>query len=1097
MKTSIYILLTAAAAVGCDTGTGASTDPDGGGADGGGRPQRDASGTPPRDFGVPPPADASQSANAEYGAPCRSNLDCGGDNPFCVATVGQGPVCSRPCTRDDQCPPIGDEDFACRINANSGRDRTLVCAPRGDTLCAPCFDDANCFGGRCVELGEARICGIDCGPDDACPDGYECQPTDSVPQCLPIVGSCDCDASREGEVRPCVRSDDGGRRCVGEETCDPAVGWVGCDAQVPADETCNGIDDDCNGAVDDSLPRRACEATAEGFEGTCAGVAVCEGEAGFVCNAQPPVEEACDLLDNDCDGSTDEDFTDDQGRYTTPEHCGACGNDCTERFALAAETACEVDEQGAARCVVVSCIPGYTRAGPTACIPLDSSLCQPCELDVDCNAAVGDRCVSYGELSFCGRDCGPDSVFGPECPPDYACGEDGQCRLEQGTCLCGPQDAFVRPCRARAPGDDGQACVGRQTCEAGVLGACELPGELCNELDDDCNGEVDEGFRDPDTGDYTLDDHCGRCNFSCGDLFAVPAAHADGRCVADDAPHCEPVCHEGFVNADGRAFNGCECALLDPERDAPDLEGIDANCDGVDGEVPRAVFVATTGDDGNPGTLEAPVRTIGRGVALAVEDEARDHVYVASGVYSEAVLLAAGVEIYGGYSLDFHDRNVTGNETAIFGPAPDPEHPGAVSGLGIQAAVLDGFTVVGFDIADPSASSYGVYLRNCGAGVVVRNCVVRAGDGGNGLPGAPGDVGASAPAGAGAGSVPRAAAQLQCVDGAPNISAGGAGVQHVCPAANDAPVDVSGGGGGNADCPTFNVGEGSGANGRGPGAGAGGAVGFNQELITQFPRCFLCLIPGNGTEVGIPGEDGDAGPPGGGGRACGAAAGSAAGGRWTAPGAGAGVRGSPGGGGGGGGAGSGVEIAGRFDFLSCPAPANESIGGGGGGGGAGGCGGDGGGPGDPGGGSFAVFVVFDAAPEGLPGLENNTIERGTGGFGGDGGAGAEGGAGSSGREALDLDPDDKSGLLACSDPGGRGGDGGDGGPGGGGGGGCGGPSVGIFVAGAPGADAGALRAANRFPGTGAAGAGGRGGISIGNPGGNSGEGLYSEVEVVP
>ncbi|MCA9627709.1 MAG: putative metal-binding motif-containing protein, partial [Myxococcales bacterium] len=73
---------------------------------------------------------------------------------------------------------------------------------------------------------------------------------------------------------------------------------------TPQTEVCNGKDDDCDGQVDEGLTRSCGTSVGECEEGTetCnAGKwGACEGAIG-------PQTEACDELDNDCDGQTDDD----------------------------------------------------------------------------------------------------------------------------------------------------------------------------------------------------------------------------------------------------------------------------------------------------------------------------------------------------------------------------------------------------------------------------------------------------------------------------------------------------------------------------------------------------------------------------------------------------------------------------------------------------------------------------------------------------------------------------------------------------------------------------------------------------------------------
>ena len=95
---------------------------------------------------------------------------------------------------------------------------------------------------------------------------------------------------------------------------DPTV--PGCETQCIKTnggvETCDGLDNDCDGIVDDNLgaPTVTCLS-----KGVCAGTQpTCSGQNGWVCN-YPSTYEAiedtkfgCDTLDNDCNGQTDEPF---------------------------------------------------------------------------------------------------------------------------------------------------------------------------------------------------------------------------------------------------------------------------------------------------------------------------------------------------------------------------------------------------------------------------------------------------------------------------------------------------------------------------------------------------------------------------------------------------------------------------------------------------------------------------------------------------------------------------------------------------------------------------------------------------------------------
>jgi hypothetical protein len=109
--------------------------------------------------------------------------------------------------------------------------------------------------------------------------------------CTQGVGAC----RREGFY---VCTNDGGRRCATLEA-------------VPGIETCNAVDDDCDGATDEGVVN-ACGVCGAApvelcnfFDDDCDG-AVDEGatNACGTCGALPP--EACNSVDDDCDGTIDE-----------------------------------------------------------------------------------------------------------------------------------------------------------------------------------------------------------------------------------------------------------------------------------------------------------------------------------------------------------------------------------------------------------------------------------------------------------------------------------------------------------------------------------------------------------------------------------------------------------------------------------------------------------------------------------------------------------------------------------------------------------------------------------------------------------------------
>ena len=392
-----------------------------------------------------------------------------------------------------------------------------------------------------------------------------------------------------------------------------------------------------------------------------------------------------------------------------------------------------------------------------------------------------------------------------------------------------------------------------------------------------------------------------------------------------------------------------------------------------------ALFVTSTGDDGDPGTRTSPYATIQ--AALDAAAGANADVYVAEGIYVGSITLRDGVSLYGGYGSDWR-RDATAYISTISGDSM------AVVGSSVSSLTIDGFTIESADVTPAGGSSYGILLDSSTDVTITGNRITA----GAGAAGAGGTVGTSGQSGSAGGN-----GQPGSCDG-PQGAGGSAG-------AAGAPNGYAGGDGGRGGLPT-DPGVGVvGGGGSGPLAGSGGAAGLGGN-------------PGNPGASGSSGGTGADGADGAGGAAFG---GVSAAGYQPADGGdgGTGAGGSGGGGGGGGG--------GQFGFFVINGGGN---GGGGGSGGAGG--GTGGTGGGGGGGSFAIILVSATGTV----ISNNEIMTGDGGAGGLGAAGAAGGPGALGGAGATT-------CTSEVGRGGNGGDGGDGRAGGYGGGGGGGPSIGI------------------------------------------------------
>jgi hypothetical protein len=510
----------------------------------------------------------------------------------------------------------------------------------------------------------------------------------------------------------------------------------------------------------------------------------------------------------------------------------------------------------------------------------------------------------------------------------------------------------------------------------------------------------------------------GVVGFACGGDCPEGTVPVDGRCVTD----------ADGGGADG-ATPGASDGVLECPDDAttPSPEFVLGGCEGFNGDESRGVFVAADRNDDNPGTMESPVRTIGRAVEIALgegEDggPSRDHIYVARGTYEEIVQLPPGISLFGGYDVtDDWSRSEDGVEqTVIQGVATDQ---GSFAVVIPEASVdmeIQGFRIVapdadpGQDVQGRGLGSYGVRILGGDATARLRLVEIGAGRGGNGAAGQDGQPGEDGGDG-----------------GITNTLVGGPGGTSACGRPGG-----DGGRGGNftyqnpqdalepgcfRDRIIDNNDPREGEPGIGPSGSAGGAPRGRNREPTHFDQGRNTLAPGGSAFT--PGGDGSAGSHAAVDESIGAYSGTFI--PAIAP---SGSEGDHGSGGGGG--------AGGQAWCAPDDPVVLTRGRSGTGGGGGGCGGDGGRGGAGGGISAGIWA------------EQVTVSiqwaKVTTDSGGDGGAGGAGGPGGEGGDSVDSLPTNPPGIDS---EGGRGAPGGDGGDGGGGAGGSGGPSAAVVLIG--------------------------------------------------
>jgi hypothetical protein len=420
--------------------------------------------------------------------------------------------------------------------------------------------------------------------------------------------------------------------------------------------------------------------------------------------------------------------------------------------------------------------------------------------------------------------------------------------------------------------------------------------------------------------------------------------------------------------------------------DLPDDFFIDNNCDGIDGSESASIFVATSGNDINPGTKTQPKLTINAGIVAAISS-GKTAVLISSGTYAERVTPLNGISLYGGYNAASSWSRSPSNIITVTG-LDQNDRVSALEGSGLTSTVtIDRIRFItanasGVAVDGRGKSNYGVILMSC-TGITFKNCVIQSGKGSNGNPGTAGTNGLSG-------------------------SSGGPGSIGNC----EVNVTANGGSGGTSPC---------GING-----GAGGAGRFGSLSGLPGSSGVGASNGGNGGNSGDPGSQGTNGGNGSSGSAGLNGAGGSGGtllSLWVGSNGVTGNNGNNGTGGGGGGGGGGQTC------FFCV----DGTGNGGGGGGGAGCLGTGGSSGMAGGGAFGVLLVNSSGIQ----ISNSSITSGGGGNGGSGAIGGTGGLGAAGGLGASV-------CLTEVGRGGNGGAGGNGGNGGNGGGGSGGPSYSVY-----------------------------------------------------
>lgn len=503
------------------------------------------------------PADATGSSNGlcpgglsgGFNCLCNNNDDC--DSGYCVAS-DLGKVCTKTCT--SSCP----EDWRC-AQIPSGGDLQYVCLPAFPNLCKPCSANSDCqlngsttdycagMPGGSPGFIDGSFCLAACQVQDdgkkKCKTGYACQNINldgkagGLDLCIPQGFKCLCQDSwaDQGLSTPCSKTSTAGT-CTSKRQCtwvDNKATLTECAAAAPTVEVCgNNFDDDCNGKTDEPGASGCTSWFPDNDQdqyGTGVGMCTCDNpgagyaSAGGDCNdfnssihPGPATQlEICDNIDNNCNGQTDEsgakgckilfkDLDGDGFGDDADSGCYCPGNAGSEWIAQAGDCNDNPLANGAKiKPGVNEKCDGHFEAKIQ---PDGSTVQQWVGIDDNCNGKTDEPGAEGGKLYYIDQD---KDLFGAGDPQ----------------LLCYPTIINT----ATLPGD----------CDDGNGGINPQSFEICDSIDNDCNGKTDDGSADA----------------NCGAVAGGSSKCVSGVCGVGS-------CAKGFYDVNGDATDGCECAAL-------------------------------------------------------------------------------------------------------------------------------------------------------------------------------------------------------------------------------------------------------------------------------------------------------------------------------------------------------------------------------------------------------------------------------------------------------------------------------------------------------------------------------------------------------
>ncbi len=584
-------------------GTTPATD-SGGASDGGGLAD-----------GLPTPVSPTEAIDV-YACPGGHLCACGADEDcnsgHCIPG-SEGSICGEPCA-----PACGAGQI-CKWLHKGGKG-TAICVAVSQLVCNPCKSSAECrtFGhddAVCVDYGAAgRFCGAACTGDVACGEGFVCTMVPVLEggesmQCVAAaaagapagsLGACTCNQAAKDQAlaTDCYQNGpDKGARCWGTRACG-ADGLSACSAVSAKTEVCDGVDNDCDGVVDEVTCGDDNPCTAD----SCAGADGCKHtpiDKACTDNKACTVNDSCkagtcvpgpDAVCDDGNACTKDSCSEPVGCNTVPDAAGACddGQACTQGDGCQggkciAGTAKQCDDSKP--CTLDGCDPttGDCKNTWTKGLPCDDGKActhtDLCGADQDCkgsavncddgNVCTDDACEGASGCTHSASQSGATCDDGDPCTGTGNCSS-GVCQAGQAkvcttnktcwTAACNPAtgQCVEAPSPSGAACDDGDGCTGGDVCTAskctGTQKNCD-DGKPCTT--DSCDKQ--SGCKNVTKADLAVCDDGDKCTDN--DLCVAGVCKAGPKTECDDKDPCTTdSCDKakGCVTAPANDGIGCD-----------------------------------------------------------------------------------------------------------------------------------------------------------------------------------------------------------------------------------------------------------------------------------------------------------------------------------------------------------------------------------------------------------------------------------------------------------------------------------------------------------------------------------------------------------